>query len=89
MMPATIFLRVVYRPIIGNLWLARAVADPGAFSVARSSVGYMWIRQLVIVFLVQESITIPSVVNLVQDTNRRSSVQAAIILIVILGRENG
>ena len=89
MMPATIFLRVAYRRITRDLWLARAVADPGAFSVARSSVGYMWIRQLVIVFLVQENITMPSVVNLVLDTNRRSSVQAAIILIVILGRENG
>jgi hypothetical protein len=89
MMPATIFLRVAYRRIIRDLWLARAVVGPGAFSVARSSAAYMWIRQLVNVFLVQERITMPSAVRVVQDTRRRSSVQAATILIVILGRENG
>jgi len=86
-MPATIFLRVAYRPIIRDLQLARAVVGPGAFSVARSSVAYMWIRQLANVSQVQESITMPNAVNSVLDTRRGSFVQAATILIVILDRE--
>ena len=87
MMPATIFLRVAYRPIIRDSQSARAVVGPGAFSVARSSVAYTWIRQLVNASLDLGSITMPNAASSVPNTRRRSFVQVATILIAILDRE--
>jgi hypothetical protein len=87
MMPATIFLRVAYRPITRDLQSAQAVAGPGAFSVARSSVAYMWIRQLANGSQVQESITMLNAASSVQNIRRGIFVQVATILIVILDRE--